>query len=56
MCSYSSNWRVLNVKINCSDCDDKEFVKDILKKGQKLVDETCKLEEKILAITNSKIK
>ena len=45
----------LNVKINCSDCEDQDFVKEILKKGQQLVDETCKLEEKILAITNSKI-
>ena len=45
----------LNVKINCSDCEDKDFVKEILKKGQQLVDKTCKLEEIIIAITNSKI-
>jgi glutamate formiminotransferase/formiminotetrahydrofolate cyclodeaminase len=45
----------LNVKINCSDCEDKGFVKDILKKGQQLVDDTCNLEKKIIAITNSKI-
>jgi glutamate formiminotransferase/formiminotetrahydrofolate cyclodeaminase len=45
----------LNVKINCNDCEDKAFVKDILKKGQQLVDNTCVLENEIIAITNSKI-
>lgn len=45
----------LNVKINCSDCIDKTFVDDILKRGQKLVDDTCALETEIIEITNSKI-
>tara|TARA_B100002052_G_scaffold179913_1_gene163801 strand:+ start:59178 stop:60869 length:1692 start_codon:yes stop_codon:yes gene_type:complete len=45
----------LNVKINCGDCDDKQFVDDILKKGEELIQKTCFLEEEILRITNSKI-
>ena len=45
----------LNVKINCVDCEDNKFVEYILKKGQQLVDDSCKLEEEILKITNSKI-
>ena len=45
----------LNVKINCEDCEDKNFVDDILKRGQQLVDDTCALENKIMEITNSRI-
>ncbi len=45
----------LNVKINCGDCEDKAFVNDILKKGQQLVDDACKMEAEILKNTNSKI-
>ena len=45
----------LNVKINCGDCDDKQFVDNILKKGEELIKKTCLLEEEILKITNSKI-
>ena len=45
----------LNVKINCGDCKDKNFVEDILKKGQKIVDDACELEQEIIKITNSKI-
>ena len=45
----------LNVKINCSDCEDKAFVTGILKRGQELVDKACALEAKILEITNTKI-
>jgi len=45
----------LNVKINCRDCEDKEFVEDVLKKGEQLVDDTCALEDEIMKITNSKI-
>jgi len=45
----------LNVKINCVDCEDKSFVKDILKRGQQLVDNACALEKKVIKITNSKI-
>jgi glutamate formiminotransferase/formiminotetrahydrofolate cyclodeaminase len=45
----------LNVKINCGDCEDKSFVDDILKRGQKLVNDACALENEIIQITNSKI-
>ena len=45
----------LNVKINCGDCEDKDFVADILGRGQKLVDDACALEDEIMKITNSKI-
>ena len=45
----------LNVKINCGDCEDKDFVADILERGQQLVDDTCALEDEIMKITNSKI-
>ena len=45
----------LNVKINCGDCEDKQFVEDILKKAQKIVDDASELEQKIIEITNSKI-
>lgn len=45
----------LNVKINCGDCEDKDFVEDILARGQELVDKACALEAEILAVTNSKI-
>ena len=46
----------LNVKINCGDCKDKSFVSDILKRGKKLVEDACSLENEIIKITNSKIK
>ena len=49
------NGAFLNVKINCVDCEDKIFVKDILDKGEKLLKEACALEEYILNVTNSKI-
>ena len=45
----------LNVKINCGDCEDKAFVKDILKRGKQLVNDACTLEDEIMKITNSKI-
>jgi len=45
----------LNVKINCGDCEDKDFVADILERGQQLVDDACALENEIMKITNSKI-
>ena len=44
-----------NVKINCGDCEDKDFVADILERGQQLVDDACALEDEIIKITNSKI-
>ena len=47
-CSYSCYGAFLNVKINCGDCEDSDFVNQILRKGQKLVDDACKMEAKIL--------
>ena len=45
----------LNVKINCGDCQDKDFVNDILAKGQSLVDKATDLEKEIMTITENKI-
>ena len=45
----------LNVKINCVDCQDKDFVNDILAKGQSIVDKVTKLEKEIMTITESKL-
>ena len=45
----------LNVKINCGDCQDKDFVNDILTKGQYLVDRATNLEKEIIKITESKL-
>ena len=45
----------LNVKINCQDYKDKDFVKDILTKGQNLVDKATELENEIIKITESKL-
>ena len=45
----------LNVKINCGDYEDKNFVKNIISEGKKLIDNAKKLEEDILKITYSKI-
>jgi glutamate formiminotransferase/formiminotetrahydrofolate cyclodeaminase len=45
----------LNVKINCGDCEDKDFVSDILRRGQQLADSACAFEDEIIKITNSKI-
>lgn len=45
----------LNVKINCGDCQDKDFVNDILTKGQNLVDKATELEKEIMNITESKL-
>jgi len=56
LCSRTAiNGAFLNVKINCVDCEDKIFVKDILEKGDKLLKEAIALEEYILNVTNSKI-
>ena len=46
----------LNVKINCEDCQDKDFVKNILSKGQDLVDRSTNLEKEIIKITEGKLK
>ncbi len=45
----------LNVKINCGDCVDQQFVSDILEKGQALVDKATELENYIMKVTEGKI-
>lgn len=45
----------LNVKINCGDCQDKDFVINIIDKGNNLVQKAQKIESEIMAITESKI-
>jgi glutamate formiminotransferase/formiminotetrahydrofolate cyclodeaminase len=45
----------LNVKINCKDFDDNEFVTDILAKGEAIVAKAMAKESEILKITNEKI-
>ena len=45
----------LNVKINCNDYDDKNYVNEILSEGQKIVDQCCQVEQDILKIVNQKI-
>jgi len=45
----------LNVKINVSGLDDKEFVKSILQKGKEIEIETKKLEKEILNIVEEKL-
>jgi len=45
----------LNVKINCKDFDDTEFVTDILAKGEALMTEAIAKETEILKITKDKI-
>ena len=45
----------LNVKINCNDYDDINYVNEILSEGQKIVDQCCQVEQDILKIVNQKI-
>lgn len=45
----------LNVKINCGSYNDKEFVADILTKGQQIVDNAISQENEILKVVNHKI-
>ena len=45
----------LNVKINCKDYNDKEFVKTTLNDGKKLLKKAINLENEILKITEEKI-
>ena len=45
----------LNVKINASGLDDKEYAQDVLAKGKLLEEEAQALEYEILNITNQKI-
>jgi len=46
----------LNVKINASGLDDKEYVKDILDKASSIEQKTKAMEDEILKIVESKIK
>ena len=45
----------MNVKINCKDLDDSEYVDDILKRGAEIQLKAQKLEQEITTITESKI-
>jgi glutamate formiminotransferase/formiminotetrahydrofolate cyclodeaminase len=45
----------LNVRINASGLEDKEFVSDLIKKGQTIESEAIREEENILKITEEKI-
>jgi glutamate formiminotransferase / formiminotetrahydrofolate cyclodeaminase len=45
----------LNVKVNAAGLKDKNFVKDILKKGNEIEEGAKKLESELLAMVNSKI-
>jgi len=45
----------LNVKINCKDFDDTEFVTDVLAKGDAVMTKAIAKETEILKITNEKI-
>ena len=45
----------LNVKINASGVEDKDFVNDILVRGQKTEEEAISLEKQILELVNDKI-
>jgi len=46
----------LNVKINADGVDDKDFVNDLLQRGQDVENKALKMENEILGIVNSKIK
>lgn len=46
------NGGFLNVRINCKDLDDKDFVEKIISKGNKILEKTNIEENKILAIVN----
>lgn len=45
----------MNVRINATGYDDKNFVNDIIAKGKKIEEQTIALEAEILKIVNSKI-
>jgi len=45
----------LNVKINASGIDDKDFVNDLLSRGNKIEEEANKLEQEIIKLVNEKI-
>jgi len=45
----------MNVKINCGDLEDKEFVADILKKGNDIQDKAIALEKVIIELVEAKL-
>jgi len=45
----------LNVKINCKDLKDEDFVSNFLKEGSVIVEKTILIERDIFKIVNSKI-
>ncbi len=45
----------LNVKINASGVDDKDFVNDLLGRGNKIEEEANRLEQEIIQLVNEKI-
>ena len=45
----------LNVKINCKSYNDKEFVADILKKGEEIEKRALAIEKEVMDIANQKI-
>lgn len=45
----------LNVKINASSLEDKDYVKDVLAKGKAIQDKAIAMEQEILEIVNKKI-
>lgn len=45
----------LNVRINASGCDDKNFVTDVLTRGREIENKTIALETEILKVVNEKI-
>ena len=45
----------LNVKINCKDLIDREFVASILKKGKIIVDDTNRIESEILELVEKQL-
>ncbi|TAH42965.1 MAG: glutamate formimidoyltransferase [Bacteroidetes bacterium] len=46
----------LNVKINASGLNDKEYIDEVMKKGEKIMAESIKMEAAIIEIVNEKIK
>lgn len=46
----------MNVKINATDLEDKQFVNDIISRGQKIQDRAIAMEKEILDLVESKIK
>lgn len=45
----------MNVRINCSGYDDKEFVAKMIEQGKQIEQNTIKLESEIISIVNTKI-